>query len=65
MCLESIKPEVELKDTHENYANKSYVKEECTDEEKLNTSIVQDPLVIVKNEVLELSETEEIDNFDS
>ena len=70
LCLQSIKPEVELKETYKIHQEISDFKEDSNkendiSEEKLTILIDQDPLVIVKNEVVELSESEEIDNFDS
>ena len=66
LCLQTIQPEVELKETYEICQD---IKEESIEENdiydgKSTISINEDPFVIVKNEVIEYSQSEEINNFD-
>ena len=70
MCFESIEPDVQLKETNRinesgPYINEEYSEENNAYEQKLTIAINEDPLVIVKNEIIEQSESEEIYHFDS
>ena len=66
ICFESIESDVQLKETKNiAFFNEHYNEENNVHEEKLTISIDEDPLVIVKNEVIALDESEEIVDFDS
>ena len=57
MCFESIEPDVQLKETNRinesgPYINEEYSEENNAYEQKLTISINEDPLVIVKNEIM-------------
>merc|ERR1712223_2220487 len=66
ICFESIESDVQLKETKNiDFFNEHYNEENNVREEKLTISIDEDPLVIVKNEVIPLDESEEIVDFDS
>ena len=74
ICFESIESDVQadqLADVQSKetkniaFFNEHYNEENNVHEEKLTISIDEDPLVIVKNEVIALDESEEIVDFDS
>ena len=66
ICFESIESDVQSKETKNiAFFNEHYNEENNVHEEKLTISIDEDPLVIVKNEVIALDQSEEIVDFDS
>ena len=68
ICFESIESDIQLKETYRINENGFYINEEYSEEanaceQKLKISMYEDPLVIVKNEVIEQSESEVVYNF--